>query len=441
MDIKKVKRYSLIEVALLAVFMVGLLIAHLIVKHRATVVLSDLISLPGSGLSVSVPAGPGWERTATWQYEESESSMTLLGQFRPSNRGTMGVRWRYVFSTPDGSEQELLEQRAQKISAVIQSFHRVGQDHLVVYARMFLPSSPQEVIYMGIMRTKSNRSIELLVRSYGIGGFHGENVFRSVAGSIQYRPGQEVAEGHVLTDEFLRTQGHRLSRRSRSDEAFLIKDAAGKNQGYYYARHSVSKKPQRALRTQIRQFEYNVLELESELWFDPLEKDYRWKTDLSNLRTEGALVYEIAPGQSQSLLVTRNAKEVKTFPAGQFFLPQPLLIELAQVFLESDYNGVIVDVLTAKGQLVPVRLTKVPPAEANAKSEAVESVVRMDFIYLADSYEELLFDRSQNLLGKFKQQPGRRGRIWEAVSPEALQQIFQEDFQAPDGIGTTNEHQ
>ena len=154
-----------------------------------------------------------------------------------------------------------------------------------------------------------------------------------------------------------------------------------------------------------------------------------------------SMVYEIAPGQNQSLLVTCNAKEVKTFPAGQFFLPQPLLIELAQVFLESQYDGVIVDVLTAKGQLVPVRLTKVTPAEANAKSEAVESVVRMDFIYLPDSYEELLFDRSQNLLGKFRQQPGRRGRIWEAVSPEALQQIFQEDFQAFDGIGTTNEHQ
>ena len=202
----------------------------------------------------------------------------------------------------------------------------------------------------------------------------------------------------------------------------------------------MSNKPQQALRTQIRQFEYNVLELKSELWFDPLEKDYRWKTDLSNPQAEGALVYEIAPDESRSLLVTRNAKEVKTFPADQFFLPQPLLIELAQVFLESDCNSVIVDVLTAKGQLVPVRLTKVPPAEANAKSEAVESVVRMDFIYLPDSYEELLFDRSQNLLGKFKQQPGRRGRIWEAVSPEALQQIFQEDFQASDGIGTTNEH-
>jgi hypothetical protein len=403
--------------------------------------LSDLISLPGSGLSVSVPAGPGWERTATWQYEESESSMTLLGQFRPSSRGTMGVRWRYVFSTPDGSERELLEQRAQKISAVIQSFHTIGQEYPMVYARMPLRSSPQEEVYMGILRLGSNRSVELLVRSYGIGGFHGENVLKSVASSIQYRPGQEAADGHVLIEQFLKTQGDRLSRRSRPDEAFLIKDAAGKNQGYYYARHSVSNERHQALRTQIRQFEYNVQELKSELWFDPLEKDYRWKTDLSNPRTEGDLAYEIAPDESGGVLVTRNTKEVKTFPAGQFFLPEPLLVRLAQVFLESQYNSVIVDVLNARGQLLPVRLRKVPPAEANAKAEAVESVVRMDFIYLPDSYEELLFDRSQNLLGKFEQQLGRGGRIWDVVSVEALQQIFQKDFQASDGIGATNEHQ
>jgi hypothetical protein len=33
-------------------------------------------------------------------------------------------------------------------------------------------------------------------------------------------------------------------------------------------------------------------------------------------------------------------------------------------------------------------------------------------------------------LGKFEQQPRSRPRIWDAVSVEALQQIFQEDFQA-----------
>jgi len=430
MDIEKVKRYSLVEIVLLAIFMFGLLTAHLIVKLRAKVVLSDLISLPGSGLSVSMPASPGWERTAAWQYEESENSMMLLGQFRQPSRGTMGVHWRYVFSTPDGSERELLEQKAQKISAVIQSFDTTGQECPMVYARLLLSSSPQEEVYMGIIRLDFNRSVELLVKSHGLNGYYGENVLKSVAGSIQYRPLQEAADGHTLMDAFLQVQA-RLPRRPLPDEAFLIKDAAaGKNLGYYYARHSLSdNNGQWRCRMQVRQFEYNALELESELWLDPLEKNYRWKTDLSNPRTEGSLVYEIAPDISGTLLVTCNAKEVKTFPPGQFFLPEPLLTELAYALLQSEYDGVIVDVLAARGQLVPVHLTKLSPEKAKAKSESVESVVRIDFLYHPDSYEELLFDHSQNLLGKFEQQPGRRPRIWDAVSIEALQDIFQKDFQ------------
>ena len=429
MDIEKVKRYSLVEVVLLAIFMIGLLTAGLIVKLRARVVLSDLIPLPESGLSVSMPEGSGWDRTTGWQYEESEGSMMLVGQFGDPARGGMGVHWRFVFSTPDGSERELLEQKAHKIGAAIQSFDTTGQECPMVYARLLLPSPQRQEVYLGIMRLDFNRSVELLVRSYGIGGFHGENVLKSVAGSIQYQPLQEAADGHVLMEEFLQSR----LRRSLPDEAFLIKDAAGENLGYYHARHSAFNNGQRRFRTQIRQFESNLLKLESELWFDPLEKNYRWKTDLSNPRMEGVLVYEIAPDESGALLIKHNAKEIKTFPADQFFLPEPLLSELAYAFLQSEYSSVIVDVLAARGQLTPVHLTKLSPEKAKAKSEAIESVVRMDFLYHPDSYEELLFDRSQNLLGKFEQQPGRRGRIWEAVSTEALQQIFQKDFQASDG--------
>ena len=435
MDIKKVKRYSLVEVALLAIFMLGLLTAHLIVKLRARVVLSDLIPLSGSGLSVSLPEGSGWERTTAWQYEDAESSMMLIGQFGDPDRGGMAVRWRFVFSTPDGSERELLEQKAQKISAVIQSFDTTGQECPMVYARMRLPSSPRQEVYLGIMRLDSNRSVELLVKSYGSGSFYGENVLESVAGSIQYRPLQEAADGRALMETFLQTQANRLSGRSLPDEAFLIKDAAGENMGYYYARHSLSNRDrQQRFRTHIRQFESNSLKLESELWFDPIEKEYRWKTDLSNPRVGGALVYEIAADEGGTLLVTRNTEEIKTFPAGQFFLPEPLLNELAYAFLQSDYSGVIVDVLAARGQLVPVHLTKLPPEKAKAKSEAVDAVVRINFLYHPDSYEELLFDRSQNLLGKFEQQPGRRPRIWDTVSTDALQQIFQEDFPGNAGV-------
>jgi hypothetical protein len=428
MDIDKVKRYSLTELALLAVFVVGLLTAHLIVKLRARVFLSDLVPLPGFGVSVSMPAGPGWDRMGAWQYEDSGNSMILVSKLVAPSRGGMVVRWRFIFSTPDGSEQELLERKAGEISTVIQSFDTIGQECPMVYARMLLPQSPREEVYLGVMRLGFNRSLELLVRSSGLGTDHGENVLKTLAESVQYRPGQELADGQVWMDEFLKIQTNRLSRRSLPDEAFLITDMDGENVGYYDARHSVSKKGQRAFKTQIRQFEYNALELKSELWFDPLEKKYRWKTDLGDPRTEGVLAYEIAPDESGRLVVTRNAKEDKAFPAGQFFLPEPFLVELAGVFLQSQYSRVTIDVLAARGQLVPVRLTKIPPAKANAKAETAESVVRMDFLYHPGSYEELLFDDSQKILGKFEQQPGRRPRIWDAVSTEALEQIFQEDF-------------
>ena len=441
MDIEKVKRYSLIEVSLLVIFMASLLIAHLIAKHRSTVVMSSGISLPGSGLWVSMPEGPGWDRTNTWQYEDAESSMMLISQYGTPGGSGMAVRCRYLFSTPDGSEPELLTQKATRINAMIQDVYRIGQEYPMVYARIFLPSAPREEVYLGIMRLESNRSVELLVRSYGLAGFHGENVFKAVAGGIQYRPGQEVADGRILIEEFLRTQSGGLSPRLEPEEAFLIKDTAGKNLGYYHARHSMSNDPQQALTTQIRQFEYNAQGFKSQLRLNPLGKNYHWKTDFRDFRTQGDQVYEIAPDENGVLGVTHNAKEVKTFPAGQFFLPEPLLVQLAHVFLQSDRSGVIVDVLNAKGQLVPVHLTKIQPAKAKAKSETAESVVRMDFLYHPDSYEELLFGRSQNLLGKFEQQPRSRPRIWDAVSVEALQQIFQEDFQASDGIGTTNEHQ
>ena len=424
MDTEKIKRYSLAEVALLMIFMSGLLIAGLIVKLRARVFLSDPIALPGFGLSVSMPSGPGWERMPAWQYEDAENSMTLVGQFHRPGRGKTEVRWRFVFSTADGSERELLERQAQKIGAVIQSFDRIGQDCPLVYARMLIPSAARDEVYMGVMRLDANRSLEFLVRSSELGGLHGENVLKSAVGSIQYRPGQETADGRALMEAFLQSR----SQRPLADEAFLIKDAAGENRGYYHTWHSMSSNGRQHRRMQIRQFEYDLLKLKSEIWLDPLEKEYRWKTDLSNPRAEGTVVYEIVPDESGSFLVTCNAKEVKTFPAGQFFLPEPLLTELARAFLQSEYDGAIVDVLAARGQLVPVHLTKLSPDKAKAKSEAVASVIRLDFLYHPDSYEELLFDASQNLLGKFEQQPGRRGRIWDAVSTESLRQIFQNDF-------------
>ena len=436
MDIETIKRYSLIEIVLLAVFTMGLLIASLIVKRRANVILSAPVSVPGSGLSVSMPANTGWEHTTAWQYEESESSLTLVGEFRNPGRGSIDVRWRYILSTPQGSEQELLKQQAMGTGVMTSDFDTVGQEHPMTYARMVssVAGNPEE-FYLGVLRLDYNRSIELLVKSSGINNYYEETIFKSLAKSIQYQMPKQLADGRALIDTFLQSQSLPREKAAFPDEAFLIKDAlTGVTLGYYAATHSLYTGDEQILRRyHIRQFEHKYLTLDSSLWFDPFKKDYRWQTEMSYFGMKEPHVYEIETDENGALLVKCNVKKTKTFSTAQFFLPEPLLPELASRFLQSESDNVIVDVLGTMGQLVPVYLEKISPEQAKAKSEETKYIIRMTYLHVQNSYDELYYDKSRTLLGKYEQQPRRRGHIWETVSIEELQRIFQMDVQASEG--------
>lgn len=441
MDIETIKRYSLIEIALFAVLVMGMLIASLIVKQRAKVILSAPLPLPGSGLSVSMPANPGWDSTAAWQYEESESGMTLIAQYRNPGRGSFEVRWRYVLSTPQGSEQELLKQRAMDAGALISNFDTIGGSHPMTCATMFSGASGNaERFNLGIMRLDYNRSIELLVKSSGMNNFYEEIIFKSLAASIQYQVPKQLADGHALMDAFLQSRPQPQEKAAFPDEVFLIKDAlTGAAAGYYTATRSLYTDDEQALRQlQIRQFESKSFKLNSLLWFNPSKKDYRWKTDLIYPGRREPQVYEIQTDESGMLLVKRDIKDTKTFPSDPFFLPEPLLPELARWFLQSDSNEVIVDVVGFQGQLVSVNLEKISPEKVKAKFKNTDAAVRIVYLHARNSYEELYFDKSRNLLGKLEQQPRRGGHIWGAVPMEELQQIFQMDAQVSDEMIVCN---
>jgi hypothetical protein len=442
MNIEKVKRYSLIEVVLFAILVIGFLVANMVVKKRANVILSNPIPLFGSGLSVSMPANPGWEHTSEWQYEESESRMTLVGQFRhPSGRGGIEVYWRYLLSTPQGTEKELLEQIAQNTGARVYDLDTIESNRPMTYARMLSVSAGQaEEFYLGVLRLDYNRSLELLVKSLGMNGYYEENLFKSLASSIRYQSPQQVSDGHALIDMFLQDQSQRLPAEKPIDDAFLIKDAvSGANIGYYSAIQSVYTGDEETLqRFEIHQFEYKSFELESALWFYPLKGNYHWQTNLSYVGMKKPQVYQIETDDNGMLSVKCNVKATKTFPAGQFFVPEPLLPELAVRFLQSKNDGVIVDVLGATGPLVPVYLEKISSEKAKKKFEKTDTVVRMVYLYTQNSYEELYFDKSRHLLGKFEQQPRRAGRMWERTSTEELEQLFQTDFQVSDNMTACN---
>ena len=56
-----IRRYSAAEMVLLGIFVLGLLVASSLVRYRNKIRLSEPIRLPLAGLSVSLPAGGGWQ--------------------------------------------------------------------------------------------------------------------------------------------------------------------------------------------------------------------------------------------------------------------------------------------------------------------------------------------------------------------------------------------
>lgn len=429
MDIEKVKRYSLIEAVLLAIFALGLLIAAIIVKQRTRVELSEPTILDGAGLAVFLPDNPDWRRTPSWQYEQSEDCMTLVGKFRSQVHGSIEVRWRYYFVTPPGTEKELLKSQARRVGAEIKEFDSAGENRKMVYAKMISGSTPKEEYYMGLMRLDFDRSVELLVQSRGMSHIYEEDIFLSLANKVQYQMPVEVADGRTFLDSLVKLGLHNAPLNGMVDEAYLIKDPVGSVLGYYFARHSLYiDQGKRLRRVQIRYADKSTYNMESTLCFEPDEKEFHWETSVRYPGNKESQTYKIEHDDNGHILITSNVEGTQSLWINRLVLPEPLLTQAAVNFLKTEYRSVVIDVFSGSGQLVPVRLENISPLQAKAKSESTAFVVRLNYLHHEDSYEDLLLDESLNLLGKYEQLSRRRIRIWDAVTPNELEQFFQVDF-------------
>ena len=67
-DTYRIRRPGGDKIALLGIFVVALLTARLVVALKSAIVLSGPIELTHSGLSLSMPAGNGWQSEEKWKY-------------------------------------------------------------------------------------------------------------------------------------------------------------------------------------------------------------------------------------------------------------------------------------------------------------------------------------------------------------------------------------
>ena len=91
-----IRKYSAAEIVLLGIFALGLLLGSLVVSHRNKIRLSEAIELKLAGLSVSLPAGSGWQGLEEWKYDQPKDMFFLMGQLNVGTRVGAIVQRRYM---------------------------------------------------------------------------------------------------------------------------------------------------------------------------------------------------------------------------------------------------------------------------------------------------------------------------------------------------------
>lgn len=430
MDDELSKRYSLVEIGLLAFFVLALMLAQLVVNLRQRVTLSEPVALPGSGVSVSHPKGAGWESTKSWQYE-TDNSLNLVSKhiYGSKRNALVEVRWRYGLCCPAGSARELLEQRAAAASATFGRIYTIQQEVPMAYAAISSPGELNRTYYVGIARLDYGRTIELQVLPQHFHAGNGEELFLKLAGSLRYTPSPQLLGGKELVDTLWQNiQSHDLLSKSHGDDAFVIRNIQNKPIGYFYNDLLALGDEQGQLRITNHHYEVDRLLIESTLLLNSDDKKFMWKSSIQQIHLGDPRTYTIRSGDDGMLEVEMDFDEKKRFLPSSLLVPELLIPAAAALSLEQTQDAVIVDVLASIGYVVPTLIREIEPASALAKSEDVERVVRVRFLNHPNSFEELYFNADGKIIGRLEQQATGPRRLWEPATPDELKRLFQDNF-------------
>ena len=424
MEHELLKRYSLTEIALLAVFVLGIGLAYIIVKVRQQVRISEPVALFGSGLSVSMPTNPGWEYETAWRYE-SDNSMALVAKHQRGRFRDASVQWRYHLSCPEGSAREILERRIQqagtKYSSIETLAGTVDMDYTIVD-----PDDTDQPFFLGFARLDFGRCLELRVYPQDADEYYAETLFRSLASGVQYEQPEQLQRGKELTGDFWNSlKVNKRSFNENSEDAFLIKSPQEETVGYSHSQYTVVdaegiQHPQLS----VDQYEQNFMRVKSSLQLQT-DRLFTWTTSFQRIGMNKAQSYTISNGPDGIVQVHSDFEEDRQFATDFLFVPELLLPEYVALLLDLDMESIIVDILLLNGIMVPAQISHVDISEAFARSEDIAYVIRINFLNRRESMDELYYDTDKRLIGQFEKQPLRQ-RLWERTSPDNLEKLFKD---------------
>ena len=185
MDVRfDIRRYSAAEMVLLGIFVLGLLGASSLVRYRNKIRLSEPIRLPLAGVSVSLPAGGGWQHWDQWQYNQSDDVNALSGHLIVGSKVGAVIQWRYLRLSESLMLEDRLSERVGTDEVEIVEAGQIQSDVTMDWVQARLRGRLED-IFLGAARVSPETIVELEVVTFGDSDLAGR-IFRAVAGSLKF---------------------------------------------------------------------------------------------------------------------------------------------------------------------------------------------------------------------------------------------------------------
>ena len=186
----KIRKLGVDKIALLGLFAVSLLIAHMIVVSRSAILLSEPIPLKLSGLSVSMPDGNGWKSSKQWR--PYENGFYLRSSFALGTNPTAEAHCLYNLSAETFDPQNLFVQKADEVEGEIKKIEQIKADTLIFNWTQIENPKNSRIVIFGTAKLPNNHRLDIEVQQIVNDPGMAEQVFKKIVDSLSYQENQLI---------------------------------------------------------------------------------------------------------------------------------------------------------------------------------------------------------------------------------------------------------
>jgi len=402
------------KVALFGFLIAGLLIARFIIASKSAVVLSGPIMLDYTGLSISIPAGNGWQSEKRWKYQDN--SFVLSSVFVPGTAGPTAMSYcQYLLTESSDTPDLWFDEQAAVVSGRIVGTGQTRTGSLVFDWAQIENSEALFDMFFATALLPNNRQLKIEVSQTTGDTDLAEQVFRQIIENIEFEgnPILEVGSDIVMEikaeglDSFFEPYFVKGSRAEVSPDSrsrrnlFVIKDASKQAIGFVID-VLVDFASDKLLNVQAASLFYirgrytseQATFFRSDYNFD----EFIWKNEISNIKGKSA--NEVIAGKDGVITVRGFSPQIeeKSYQSGPAAIPEVFIEFIFSKMFNRGHKEAIVDIVNADGTIIPTLISRFESEDAAVVEEGVGYIFNLNPLNNPGSFQRFYLDEQMHIL-------------------------------------------